>query len=1801
MIPGRHNMSESFYEYIVDDLLAGYFKANPVVPGSRYYIIIENDDYRKMFRQAVEKSNNFKDTYIPNINADSPTGIEEGIYHTRELHIDNQTPLLMGFSDTAKDDYLNMLRNHVGKTGTMLSDYAIIFVLSNNNMESLTTASVNLESATYPLNSNEIRSNIEQRIKNATVIENERVYLRTYVDRLSQLIDDGACSLFDFDDILNVLKQGTLKGNFTKLGFFDDNAIYAPSFPTMEPKNMEKRANDNAEFYEMTQKVLNSDDDDKIKVDRIAEWVDRKVAKKIVDNDSNKPVSFDEISDGIDRKKQSTILDFEEPYLKNNKTDMTIITRITGAKKHKRCFVIICDANGTDVAYLNIKFNKNIKDYVSDKDNCETKGYNLTLHVSDMMKNTVKDENSEVNIYAVKLQARENVFDNVRHNFTLSKSGNILIDVPDDESEVIIGNGNNRINYPFSNIEWNDDYSLHIQTDTEYDKDKLSFDVQFGSTNATFVLNLNSDKPPVMEALPLFEKIWTDSLSFHKVMRQGLSNDDFVKICNDKDNNDYYVSPSLRKYLVIEQKMISEHAYCLESVEGMFPEPDGFDAVELNLPGEVKAGIDAIYDYYAGHNTVPTLAYIDDELKTLYENYLDAVCRCIEQFDKPQMNGSPEYSITRLGIVKNHGKVCLSPFHPVLVAFMLQFKHEFEIDGYDSNGHEIDRKLLSLVSPNNIIPYISLDNIDLQPCSVYEDLKTWLFYDSVRDKKQIRSHDFTPDVVTDKMSCFIDHFHYLFSDKDCPLIINVVGVEDDTNIVKGVLQFIKKQLRKGQVQRVCLNEYVGNMLSETFFEKLNRLSDDKIMEELCRIGLETDQSDKADDYSIDMKTIKRQLFTRVTFFKHRLTDKVNYAHITFFEFNTGKEFVIPYTDNQRLEMAFDGLVSTVSTQKTGAYYLIGFGTKGLKPGSDRAESAMWVYRTAKAMNTLYANGNNDGVNHFVKDCCIAKKFNFNATDLLNSIYDNSNWVTFLNPEVDIDFFYKQDGLYIIHYIDQSSINARYDSITVTKHVTQYKNMLNASYKSFSLDSSHFSDFNERMLSYFNCLNGNWLLSVINQTKVKIREKMSLVAACILMKQFMRRAGGMVWVPISLEDILRVTGSIGLPMNSLFSKKSLDIKGRLSDALLMMGLDDSDHNNIRLYIYPVEVKYAQNNSVVKNGEEQVVKTYNAFKENIIDGKGFRRNIYATFFASQFLTNADKFSANGRLSPEEKERIDNCRYELLNLRFTMPSHVPEEMLGNAAIVYFTDAGSRELFLCECDDVPVCHIHLSEKECYQCVANSTKELKQFVDEEVIDVKQGDEDENNAEGDNKKAEDDSNNTEDDNNNAKEDFKTAAKKPASNNPHYGLYTGGHHIADNQAKDNCNKTEDNSNHSEESTATAKDEKEEQDAVPADMQQPVRVIVGSSLTTNKDISFEPNDTKKLSHPNMGIIGTMGTGKTQLARSIIAQLSKEGGHNVGKRPIGVLVFDYKGDYNGKDFLERVDGKCYRTNFPFNPFKLIAVPGLEGVNLPAVTADTISDSFAKAYNLGVKQKSHIKDVIKDVYNDYGITADPSTWSRPVPTLNDVIESYFEKYDAKDSVYALFSSLNDYSIFTNDNSNCVSIFEWLQGVRVIDLTIFPDDTKRVIVSLILDLFYSEMKKLGASRTSGRYRELRAMIMVDEAHQFLSKEFNSLRRIISEGRMFGVGMILSTQNLSDFKSSHEDYSQYILSWAIHHVNSISKSELASVFGASDPHWQDYMDFINRAEIFQSICKLGSRVDGIKDLPYFELLKKDPRFEKMIL
>lgn len=39
---------------------------------------------------------------------------------------------------------------------------------------------------------------------------------------------------------------------------------------------------------------------------------------------------------------------------------------------------------------------------------------------------------------------------------------------------------------------------------------------------------------------------------------------------------------------------------------------------------------------------------------------------------------------------------------------------------------------------------------------------------------------------------------------------------------------------------------------------------------------------------------------------------------------------------------------------------------------------------------------------------------------------------------------------------------------------------------------------------------------------------------------------------------------------------------------------------------------------------------------------------------------------------------------------------------------------------------------------------------------------------------------------------------------------------------------------------------------------------------------------------------------------------------------------------------------------------------------------------------------------------------------------------------------------------------------------------------------------------------------------------------------------------------------------------------------------------MNKAKLFESVCKIGSRVDGIRDLPFFELVEKDERFKTLL-
>jgi DNA phosphorothioation-dependent restriction protein DptH len=364
-----------------------------------------------------------------------------------------------------------------------------------------------------------------------------------------------------------------------------------------------------------------------------------------------------------------------------------------------------------------------------------------------------------------------------------------------------------------------------------------------------------------------------------------------------------------------------------------------------------------------------------------------------------------------------------------------------------------------------------------------------------------------------------------------------------------------------------------------------------------------------------------------------------------------------------------------------------------------------------------------------------------------------------------------------------------------------------------------------------------------------------------------------------------------------------------------------------------------------------------------------------------------------------------------------------------------------------------------------------------------------------------------------------------------------------------------------------------------------VKFGTDIKSNSDILWYPTDTIKTFNTNTGIIGTMGTGKTQFTKSLITQL-------LDNSTVGILIFDYKGDYIKEDFAQRTNAKILEPHhLPFNPLSLFGDKPL----LPLHTANLFKTTLSKAFNLGVKQQSKLNQLISEAYIKKGIQkANKKSWENLAPTINDIWEIYNEEEMIQDSLYASLEKLIEFEIFEPNSSNVTSLYDFIDGVIVINLSGYDSDIQNLIVAITLDIFYTQMHTKGSSKVKGDYREITKMILVDEADNFMSQDFESLKKILKEGREFGVGTILSTQELTHFKTSEDNYANYIFSWIVHKVSSIKLQDIQSVFNISNKNEADnLMSQIRELQKHYSLYVDGNKKDVIKmkDLAFWELVQ----------
>lgn len=373
-----------------------------------------------------------------------------------------------------------------------------------------------------------------------------------------------------------------------------------------------------------------------------------------------------------------------------------------------------------------------------------------------------------------------------------------------------------------------------------------------------------------------------------------------------------------------------------------------------------------------------------------------------------------------------------------------------------------------------------------------------------------------------------------------------------------------------------------------------------------------------------------------------------------------------------------------------------------------------------------------------------------------------------------------------------------------------------------------------------------------------------------------------------------------------------------------------------------------------------------------------------------------------------------------------------------------------------------------------------------------------------------------------------------------------------------------------------------------MNQGIRFSVGQTVTTLEphERFLHPSNTA-LSQLNIGIVGDLGVGKTQLIQALIYQFRRFPKLNRGRSP-NFFIFDYKKDYSRKEFVEATGARVVKPeHLPLNLFDVRGAP--EPSKAWLHRARCFIDILSRVYpGIGPVQQERLKNAVKDAYT----TA--THRSALAPTLYDVFDAYAHIVgDKLDAPYSIMSNMVDMELFARDPASVLPFAEFFSGPVVVDLGFLQDDdkTKNVVVAIMLNLFFAYMLSREKQPFIGSNPQLRfvdSFLLVDEASNIMQYEFDVLKKLLLQGREFGIGVMLASQYLSHFKTPNEDYREPLKTWFVHQVPNLGVKDLTGI-GLTDVD-QSLVDRVkglaNHHCLYKTFDVAGEIIRG---KPFYEL------------
>lgn len=337
---------------------------------------------------------------------------------------------------------------------------------------------------------------------------------------------------------------------------------------------------------------------------------------------------------------------------------------------------------------------------------------------------------------------------------------------------------------------------------------------------------------------------------------------------------------------------------------------------------------------------------------------------------------------------------------------------------------------------------------------------------------------------------------------------------------------------------------------------------------------------------------------------------------------------------------------------------------------------------------------------------------------------------------------------------------------------------------------------------------------------------------------------------------------------------------------------------------------------------------------------------------------------------------------------------------------------------------------------------------------------------------------------------------------------------------------------------------------SDIENPVRgysseitVEIGTD-DEEKEVKWQFNNTKTTPNQHVAIVGVPGSGKTQFLKSLLTRL-----HDASQRRMNLLIFDYKGDLSSDyRFVDRLGCEIYDPTeepLPFSPFVLNDYEDRSIQSRASGLSEAISIAEPR---MGPVQVNKLRTSIVEAYNQLRNS------EVPYPDLRYILKNT-SAGEANDVVTALISQLVDLKMFTERAERSETKGSIFEESCIIDMSQMRS-VKEIVVYLLLEMFYNEMKSMGDSAVANDFREMRHLIVMDEAHNYLKSKNPLLQRILRESRSFGVGIALASQSLEDY-DRQDDLLEFIQNKFIFKIGNIKERTIERFTGISGQEASD--------------------------------------------